>query len=342
MSLTLGEKLREAREEKGISISEVAEQTRISSQYLECIENNDYRSLPGGIFNKGFLKTFAKYVGVDEQEALADYSRIVAANEDIGEPELKLYKPEVLTDDKSGSSMIPTIIVAVVILGLMTGGILWLISYLRQPSAPPVANKSASTTSNQSSVTKANSETSPSGAPDMATLKVEIKAVGQPVLITSTSDGVKADNKIAAESSVSFSPKESLILNYNRWNAKAVQMTINGKMIALPAEPLDRKGQRIEFTINKDNLAQIWSNGSVSTEVSQVATDANANVDANTAVTTTTTTTQPKATPVVKPSTAANNAANAAVKPPANTKPANTAPPTMMTTKPKPAANKPN
>ena len=53
MSLTLGEKLRQAREERGISISEVAEQTRISRQYLECIENNDYKILPGGIFNKG-------------------------------------------------------------------------------------------------------------------------------------------------------------------------------------------------------------------------------------------------------------------------------------------------
>ncbi len=339
MSLTLGEKLREAREERDITISEVAEQTRISSQYLECIENNDYRSLPGGIFNKGFVKTFAKYVGVDEQEALVDYSRIVAANEEIGEPELKLYKPEVLTDDKSGSSMIPTIIVAVVILGLMTGGILWLISYLRQPSAPPIANKSASTNTNQSSDTQVNTETSPSGTPDMATLKVDVKAIGQPVLITSTSDGVKADNKIAAESSVSFSPKESLILNYNRWNAKAVQMMINGKTIVLPSESLDHKGQRIEFTINKDNLAQIWSSGSVSTEVPPVATDANVNVDANTVPTAAPT--QPRATPVVKPTGVANSAANAAVKPPANTKTSNTAPP-IMTTKPKSAANKPN
>ena len=61
MSLTLGEKLRQAREARGITISEVAEQTRISALYLEAIENNDYRTLPGGIFNKGFVKSFAKY-----------------------------------------------------------------------------------------------------------------------------------------------------------------------------------------------------------------------------------------------------------------------------------------
>ena len=68
MSMTLGEKLRQAREDRGISLSEVAEQTRISPLYLESIENDDYRNLPGGIFNKGFIKTFAKYVGVDEQD----------------------------------------------------------------------------------------------------------------------------------------------------------------------------------------------------------------------------------------------------------------------------------
>ena len=67
MSLTLGEKLREAREERGFTIADVAEQTRISSMYLESIENDDYRILPGGIFNKGFVKTFAKFVGIGEK-----------------------------------------------------------------------------------------------------------------------------------------------------------------------------------------------------------------------------------------------------------------------------------
>ena len=69
MSLTLGEKLRQAREERGISIREVSEQTRISSLYLEAIENDNYKTLPGGIFNKGFVKSYAKFVGFDEQEA---------------------------------------------------------------------------------------------------------------------------------------------------------------------------------------------------------------------------------------------------------------------------------
>src|SRR5260221_12082763 len=115
MSLTLGEKLRQAREEKGFSLSEVADQTRISSLYLESIENDDYRILPGGIFNKGFVKSYAKFVGLSEQEALLDYSKLLSDSAISEESELKLYKPEVLTDDLSGASQAPTLIIAFVI-----------------------------------------------------------------------------------------------------------------------------------------------------------------------------------------------------------------------------------
>src|SRR5437868_7578254 len=130
MSLTLGEKLRQAREAKGIKIGEVAEQTRISPLYIESIENDDYRSLPGGIFNRGFVKSYAKYVGVDEQEALADYARLLNDTEGNDVEEVKTYRPQVLTDDHMQSSILPTLIVAAIVLGLMTGGILFLVKYL--------------------------------------------------------------------------------------------------------------------------------------------------------------------------------------------------------------------
>ena len=90
MSSTLGEKLRQARLERGISISEVAEQTRISPLYLEAIDVDNYKTLPGGIFNKGFVRSYAKYVGVDEQEALQDYSRLVAQNEEKEEEKFEI------------------------------------------------------------------------------------------------------------------------------------------------------------------------------------------------------------------------------------------------------------
>ncbi|MEP6788735.1 MAG: helix-turn-helix transcriptional regulator, partial [Acidobacteriota bacterium] len=203
MSLTLGEKLRQAREDKGFSLSEVADQTRISSLYLESIENDDYKILPGGIFNKGFVKSYAKFVGVDEQEALADYSRLISGSAGGDQQELKVYRPEVLTDDRSGASMAPTIIIAVIILALMTGGILFLVDYLRQPASPTVANTASKTNVNPAN-TPANTETAPAGVPDMAALKVEFKALSEPVSLSATADGKMSTNVVTAGSTVAF------------------------------------------------------------------------------------------------------------------------------------------
>lgn len=341
MSQTLGEKLRQAREERGFTLSEVADQTRISGLYLESIENDDYRTLPGGIFNKGFVKSYAKFVGINEQEALTDYSAIIERSDIVENPELKLYKPEVLTDDRSGSSMVPTIIGAIVILSLMSVGVWFLVNYLRPSDDSTAATPPIRNSANANSESPTTTNEAPADIPNMTTLKVEFKTTGQPVRLLATSDGTKSDNVVAAGSTASFEPKESLTLNYNRWNAQAVQLTINGKTIAVPAIPLAGavdKG-RIEFTINKDNLAQIWTSGAISTEVAPAA-PSDANVNANNAAVPTVTSpvaAAPTATKQPQTNTAANKPAtntNAAPKRTPARPPTTSAPAT-----PKSAAN---
>lgn len=313
MSLSLGEKLRQAREYKGLTLSEVSEHTRISSLYLESIENNDYKILPGGIFNKGFVKSYAKFVGVNEQEALNDYSNILAQIEAHQPEEHRLYKPEVLTDSGSSGSMFPTILIAGVILAVMTVGILYLVSYLRQPAENIATNTAPKANTNTQSAPPANSntETPASGAPDMATLNVELKALNKVTVMATVDSEPPKRTDVAAGSSVNFSPKESLTLNYLRWNAQNVSLAINGKSITLPTEPLDAKDRdRIIFTISKDNLDQIWTNGAISNIVTPAATDANANVDANVAPQTQQTVAPAtRQTPVPRPSVAANTIA---------------------------------
>ncbi|HQZ98208.1 MAG TPA: helix-turn-helix domain-containing protein [Pyrinomonadaceae bacterium] len=354
MSLSLGEKLREAREERGFTIADVAEQTRISSLYLESIENDDYRILPGGIFNKGFVKSYAKFVGINEAEALQDYSALLAQTSSAeDEGDLKVYRPEVLTDDRSTSSMVPTVILAAVILGIMTAGILFLVSYLRQPADVPAANTTAQ--SNNSNSAEPTPETTPAstGVPEMATVKVEFKALSEPVALTSTNDGKVASSVVTPGTSTTFEPKEALKLSYSKSLANVVQLSINGKAITLPAQPLVPKRNAIEFEINKSNLAQIWSSGAISTEVPPAApvavdtTTVPANTAANTAntalpVLAPTPVTAPASTPArptqtPKPTAAANTAANTAPKPTPDKKPAAT-----PAAQPKPpAANKP-
>jgi len=266
MSLTLGEKLQQAREARGITISEVAEQTRISPLYIESIENNDYRPLPGGIFNKGFVKSYAKYVGVDEMEALQDYTQLILEQEGVQTDEPKTYRPEVLTDERTRSSSITTIIFAVVILGLMTWGILTLVRYIQDNPETLVTNSNAnvSNTNINSGNTANNSNTSTATAPSMGNAKIEFKAVGDAISLTAVNDGKAGNPLIAAGKSALFEPKERLKLSYAKSRAQFAQLTINGKQIALPSVAANPNRNIIEFEIYKDNLAQIWQNEKIS------------------------------------------------------------------------------
>jgi cytoskeleton protein RodZ len=266
MALSLGEKLRMAREERGISISEVAEQTRISPLYLEAIDQDNYKSLPGGIFNKGFVRSYAKYVGIDEQEALQDYSRIIAESVPVEEPEFKTYRPEVLTDDRAATSIVPTVIFAAVILALMSAGILFLVNYIQnQQSEPPIAANQINANSAQPDRPgNTNALTTPlSGTPVMGSVKVEFAAVGDAVSLTSVVDrGKSTEVMLQPGNPVVFEPKESLDLRYHRSRAQYAQLRVNGKPIALPAQP--KPGQStIEVKINQGNIAQIWDSGQI-------------------------------------------------------------------------------
>jgi cytoskeletal protein RodZ len=276
MSLTLGEKLRQAREERNISIREVADQTRISASYLECIENNDYRTLPGGIFNKGFVKSFAKYVGLDQQEALQDYASLVA-NQNINvDEELKTYRPEVLTGNRGNSSMLATIFFVVIILSLGTAGILFLLKYLSESQNQLFSNSSAnSNTNGTNSINNFGSNelnASTLTAPSLGETKIEFKALKNPVSVVSNSDGKRASYLITPEKPFFFEPKQNLTLSYSKSQAQNVQLTINGKQINLPPTSANSLRRAIELEITNDNLRQIWESGAI-----KLNTDGNIN-----------------------------------------------------------------
>jgi cytoskeletal protein RodZ len=69
-----GERLRREREMRGITLDEISESTKISRRHLEALEKEEFDELPGGIFNKGFVRAYARYLGIDEEQAVADYS----------------------------------------------------------------------------------------------------------------------------------------------------------------------------------------------------------------------------------------------------------------------------
>jgi cytoskeletal protein RodZ len=76
---SFGDKLKREREMRAITLEEIAEATKIGTRSLRALEEEHFDQLPGGIFNKGFVRAYAKFLGIDEEQAVADY--MSAANE---------------------------------------------------------------------------------------------------------------------------------------------------------------------------------------------------------------------------------------------------------------------
>ncbi len=68
-----GERLKRERELREVSSNEVVVATRISLRFLQALENEDWDKLPGGIFNRGFVRAIARYLGLNEEDLLAEY-----------------------------------------------------------------------------------------------------------------------------------------------------------------------------------------------------------------------------------------------------------------------------
>lgn len=70
---SFGERMQREREMRGITLEEIAESTKIGTRSLRALEQEDFDKLPGGIFNKGFVRAYAKYLGIDEEQAVTDF-----------------------------------------------------------------------------------------------------------------------------------------------------------------------------------------------------------------------------------------------------------------------------
>ncbi len=125
MATTIGEQLRLAREERGIALREISNQTRISMRYLEAIETNDYKRLPGGIFNRSFVKAYARCVDFDEKQAVEGYTRFMREQgQAVDEVETSPHYSKVYDDASATRSPFLTVFLAIVILAILTLGAL--------------------------------------------------------------------------------------------------------------------------------------------------------------------------------------------------------------------------
>lgn len=80
---SFGEELRREREIRGISLKEISDSTKISKRFLEAIERNDHRTLPAPVFTRGFVREYARYLGLNAEEMVNRYNYAAAGDDRI-------------------------------------------------------------------------------------------------------------------------------------------------------------------------------------------------------------------------------------------------------------------
>jgi cytoskeleton protein RodZ len=80
---TFGENLKREREMRGVTLQEISTATRIAIRFLQAIENEQWDQLPGGVFNRGFVRAIARYLGLDEESVVAEYGLAIGDRSNV-------------------------------------------------------------------------------------------------------------------------------------------------------------------------------------------------------------------------------------------------------------------
>jgi len=110
-----GSKLREARERRGISLRQIADSTKIAASALEALERNDVSKLPGGIFSRAFVRSYATAVGLDPELMVKEFLERFQA-----EPAAAVPKPAAITEEESNfesQQRMAAVVLTIVLIG---------------------------------------------------------------------------------------------------------------------------------------------------------------------------------------------------------------------------------
>lgn len=273
---TLGEELRLARENKGISLRQISDATHIGVRFLQAMEQDNYKILPGGIFNKAFVKSFARYVGVDEEHALAKYQQQL--DELGGEPVKSSSRYEVL-DDGETSSWSSTLLAALTII-ILALAIYGAYKYLNRERAPeekkaavpttptatlpvvevsptPTESPSPGASPETSASPAASPGASPSPAPPLTgalTLKLQARDGECWVKVKTESDLKGKEKLLKPGESVEFSANEKLLVSVG--NLTTLEATLNGRPVRIPSNSKRSKLVAENVPITKENYQQ--------------------------------------------------------------------------------------
>jgi cytoskeletal protein RodZ len=267
---SLGAQLKAAREQKHVSVSQAARETRISANHLENFEAGRYKSLPGGVYNRAFLKMYSEYLGLDPKAMLDKYH---------AETSVPTEKPPKAGGVKAGSlepSFAPhpiliwsvMLLISVVALYFSRNWVSDVFSpyFTRRPAPtqtlvkPEVqapaqqepAQPAAGPASGEQTAAAASSGAEVPLPPQLpGTIRLSLQ-ITQRCWVSVTSDGNRVLVKLLEPGDTqTFDAVESLYIILG--NAGGVRANINGK----PARPFGKDGEVVRVAINAQNVNEL-------------------------------------------------------------------------------------
>lgn len=238
----LGAILKKAREEKGFSLDDVQEETKIRKRYLEALEQGDYKVLPGKFYIRAFIKSYAEFVGLDAEEVLRHY------HVEVPEPELPVNeampsrKPKRMRSarsDRFGK------ILFTVLLWLFLFLVIFVIWYYNINKKDTPANEPDKTPITDNS--QATPVPTPTSTLGQATPTPTPTSTAQPVTLTKVQTSGKEDTFEVSPAKESY----ELVIN-NSGGASWLEVYENGKNGTKLFYSNIQDGQTESFTVSSD------------------------------------------------------------------------------------------
>lgn len=246
----LGRLLREARENKGLSLAEVEQDTKLRRAQIEALEEEDFSKLPSGIFRKGLLCSYARYLGLDLSEVMSHYP-----GEDLDTRRL----PEVAEGFEPPKSMaitswlfIDIFLGILIVAALLTAGSL---AYSRwrpssTPSAPsPTRQASLASPVLQFTPTDTPSPTGTATRVPSGRLQADVEIESRTWLEVTVDGDPAFRGLIEAGTNWSWFAQDSIFMHVG--NAGGVVVTLNGQELG----PLGQSGEVVDIEWTWENLS---------------------------------------------------------------------------------------
>ena len=265
---SLGQQLKQAREERGLTIKQIAEGTHIGTPFLQAIESDNYESLPGGIFNRAFVRKFASQVGFDQEQAVKLYDEQLV--EMGGEPAKASYLglgDEMEAKSSAGNGLLLALI-AVIVLGAILYAAYLAFSPSRtlpDPSAatqlPPPATATPAPAGTPNTTASPEASVSPTVSPTpkaiASGLRIKVTADTSDCWINLRPDSAKTEQVTLKQGETREFTVDEKLTFIRVGNLPAVNVSLNGKRANPDKLAPNRKSLVADnVVITKDNYQQ--------------------------------------------------------------------------------------